>query len=93
MDGSAAVPALVEDLGLTHDIHTVAHNWLELQAQGIWCPLLIPKGTRHIHGLETDRHIGKTPIHIHKIIIILMFVENHQLQINCFVFFLSWAVT
>lgn len=38
-----------EDLESVPNTHTVAHHHLELQSQGIGCPLLVSIGTRHAH--------------------------------------------
>lgn len=42
-----ALAALAKDPGLIPRTHVAVHHYLYLQVQGIWCPLLAFKGTRH----------------------------------------------
>ena len=48
--------SLAEGLGLVSSNHVVAHNYLELQFQGIECCLLVlaSMGIRHAHGTHID---------------------------------------
>lgn len=52
--------ALVE--GSDSSTHKVAHDFPELQYQGIWHPLLISRGTRHAHG--THAYMQAKHLHI-----------------------------
>lgn len=54
--------ALVEDPDSDSSAHMVAHDFPELQCQGIWHPLLISRGTRHAHG--TQAYMQAKHLHI-----------------------------
>jgi hypothetical protein len=57
-----ALADIPEDLGLIANTHMVAHNHLQLQSQGIWCPLLASTGSACTWS--TYRHADETPIHM-----------------------------
>lgn len=60
-------------------IHTVAHNYLELQFQEIKCPVLASTGTRHTQSAHT--HI-QVITHTHKIEINKFFFSKRMLLLS-----------
>lgn len=55
-----------EDLGPIPSTHEAASNYLDLQSQEIWTPLLASSGTTHARSTQTFIHRGKTLLHIKK---------------------------
>lgn len=47
-----AMAAFPDNLGLILSIHMMAHNWLQLQFQGIQDPVLVSVGMKHTYSTQ-----------------------------------------